>query len=404
MDDLWRGGDWERPSPQVEPIPILSVPRSGPDRARKRRRRRWILFCATLALILGLTAVLAAVRFAGLGPGRAAGRLDPVSEFVYAESGLPRAPTGADVSVTLAPPEREALDYVQVYEKNERSIVTVNAFDRYGMSQGTGIVLTEDGYIVTNAHVVEGAGSAMVLLGDDSRYEASLVGENVGEDLAVLKIGAEGLVPAQFGDSDLLRVGDQVSALGNPMGYRLSLTPGIISALDRELYVEGSAMYLLQTSAPINYGNSGGALLNDRGQVVGITTVKIVDDEGSAEALGFAIPSTRVKYVVDRLIAGREIKTPMLGVTVRQDREAGGLRVEEIQPWSGAVDRLERGDVIVAANGRPVTVYRDLSRVKDLMDVGDSLELTVARDGREFTVEVLLSESREPGHSEPVGR
>lgn len=157
------------------------------------------------------------------------------------------------------------------------------------VSTGTGIVLTADGYIVTNAHIIAGAEQVNVTLSDDSLWSAQLVGFEPLEDLAVLKIDASGLTPAQFGDDTLLRSGDPVSAIGNPMGYRSTITPGIVSALDQPVSVEGTTMYLLQTSAAINYGSSGGALLNDRGQVVGVTTIKIVADDGSAE--GWASPS-----------------------------------------------------------------------------------------------------------------
>ena len=144
------------------------------------------------------------------------------------------------------------------------------------VSTGTGIVLTADGYIVTNAHIIAGAEQVNVTLSDDSLWSAQLVGFEPLEDLAVLKIDASGLTPAQFGDDTLLRSGDPVSAIGNPMGSRPTITPGIVSALDQPVSVEGTTMYLLQTSAAINYGSSGGALLNDRGQVVGVTTIKIV--------------------------------------------------------------------------------------------------------------------------------
>ena len=144
------------------------------------------------------------------------------------------------------------------------------------VSTGTGIVLTADGYIVTNAHIIAGAEQVNVTLSDDSLWSAQLVGFEPLEDLAVLKIDASGLTPAQFGDDTLLRSGDPVSAIGNPMGYRSTITPGIVSALDQPVSVEGTTMYLLQTSAAINYGSSGGALLNDRGQVVGVTTIKTV--------------------------------------------------------------------------------------------------------------------------------
>ena len=172
---------------------------------------------------------------------------------------------------------------------------TTGGMDRSGMGEGTGIVMTADGYIITNAHVVEGAIQAFVTTANDVTYDVQLVGMSLEEDLAVLKVEAQELSPAEFGDSFALRVGEEVSALGNPLGYRMSLSTGVVSALDRELVVEGSTMHLIQTTAAINFGNSGGALFNDRGQVVGVTAVKIVTDDGSTEGLGFAIHTERVK-------------------------------------------------------------------------------------------------------------
>ena len=215
----------------------------------------------------------------------------------------------------------------------------------------------------------------------------------IEEDIAVLKIDAQGLIPAEFGDSFAMRVGDQVSALGNPMGYRMTMTPGIISAVDRKMLVDGQTMYLLQTSAAINSGNSGGALFNDRGQVVGITVMKIVADNGSAEGLGFAIPTERVKYVVDHLIDGAEIKVPYLGITVQPAPDADGLLVVDIQPDSDAfVKGIQAGDIILSANGSPVLTNRALQRIKELCRIGDTLKLEILRGEEQLEYSILLQD------------
>lgn len=394
QDGLWQGGPWEQPSPVFPAPPRVEIPQppyahvKGP---RRRTRRRWIAFSVTLALICSLTA--ASILLGGALPQweqhEASPKPDLTSQTVHTSTSLPRAETGSGVTVNISPLSEQTLSYNQVYEKNEQSIVTIYVLDQSGSGQGTGIVLTQDGYIITNAHVLQDAQEAVVVLNNDMSYEAKLVGISEKEDLAVVKIDTDGLVPAEFGDSSLLRVGDQVSALGNPLGYRMTLTPGIISAMDRALEVEGNTMYLLQTSAAINFGNSGGALLNDRGQVIGVTTVKIISQDGSAEALGFAIPTQRVKYVVDQLIAGEEIKTPVLGISVEDDPKVPGLTVKSMEDWSDAkAQGMQVGDVIVAVNGSPVRVFRDLQRVRDLQKVGDSLLLSVERGGEtlEFTI------------------
>ena len=295
----------------------------------------------------------------------------------------------------LKAPSGLSLTYTQIYEKNAPSMVSIEAESRREYSTGTGVILTQDGYIVTNAHVVAGAERVRVVFSDNNVLDASLVGFDAGEDLAVLKVEAQGLTPAEFGDSSALRCGDPVAALGDPLGYRSTITDGIVSALDREVTVDGVTMVLIQTSAAINFGNSGGALINQYGQVVGITTIKIVTDDGSAEALGFAIPSQRVKYVADALIDGREVRTGVFGFTVlTRPVPGGGLELQSVDPDSDAcVKGLRAGDVITAANGQPITGVQDLARLKLSLGPGDTVVLTYLRDGQSYTVEVALVDS-----------
>ena len=389
------------PAPSPPPAVVIPPQKYRPPRPPQRRHSGRIGFLIALALIVSLTA-LAVLFNGGLAPRSA----DPVpsgsdpgyssweqEEDLSAPPSIPQAETGTGVILSITPPSGEALTYTQVYEKAAPSIAALTAYSAGMVSTGTGIVLTADGYIVTNAHIIAGAEQVNVTLSDDSLWSAQLVGFEPLEDLAVLKIDASGLTPAQFGDDTLLRSGDPVSAIGNPMGYRSTITPGIVSALDQPVSVEGTTMYLLQTSAAINYGSSGGALLNDRGQVVGVTTIKIVADDGSAEGLGFAIPTTRVKQVVDRLIAGAPVTRPSLGIIVRRGQgENGGLVVEEVDPDSDCHRQgIQPQDIIVAANGQQVQTFADLERIKRTLDVGDSLLLEVLRGGEhlEFTVTLM---------------
>ena len=401
MDDLWQGGPWEQPAPVI-------APRGGEKEKKKRLGRPLIVFLCSLALIGGLTAGISLFRdglpWAGpKGPGAVTLPDGPgTQERNAGETLLPRAQTGTGVTLTVHPADGERLDYTQVYEKTHHSIVTVHAMDHSGMGEGTGIVMTADGYIITNAHVVEGAIQAFVTTANDVTYDAKLVGMSLEEDLAVLKVEAQELSPAEFGDSFALRVGEEVSALGNPLGYRMSLSTGVVSALDRELVVEGSTMHLIQTTAAINFGNSGGALFNDRGQVVGVTAVKIVTDDGATEGLGFAIPTERVKYVVDHLIAGEALRVPALGITVQQHEDRAGLTVQKIEPWSGAAKAgLREGDLLVSANGYPTRTHRDLERIRDLQRVGDILHLEVRRGDALLTVDVPLADYSEQYAQQP---
>lgn len=172
---------------------------------------------------------------------------------------IPRAATGAGVTVELRLDTGETLTYTQIYDKNLPSMVSIQAEDAKSYSTGTGVVLTSDGYIITNAHVVAGADKVQVVCSDNRVLDAALVGFDANEDLAVLKVEATDLTPAEFGDSFALRCGDPVAAIGDPLGYRSTITDGIVSALDRDVDVDGVSMVLIQTSAAINMGNSGGA-------------------------------------------------------------------------------------------------------------------------------------------------
>ena len=393
--ELWQGGPWERPSPS--PLPLPAVPQYGPVlRPRRRRRRRWPWFAGLLSLILVLSLSALLLRewlpLASNPPDRGDESPYPVQERSTDPPSIPRAATGTGVTLSLLPAAGEALSYGQIYEKCLPSIVSISSLSPSAYSTGTGIVLTEDGYIITNAHLVAGADLVQVTLWTNDILEASLVGFDADEDLAVLKVDAQGLTPAEFGDSASLRIGDPVAALGDPLGYRATLTDGIISSLDREVDVDGVTMVLIQTSAAINFGNSGGALISQYGQVVGVTTIKIVSDDGSAESLGFAIPSARVKYVVDALIAGEPVRPGVFGFTVNtRPLEGGGLELADVDPVSDAwAQGLRPGDVILSANGQPVTGIQDLSRIKLSLGAGDPVTLTCRRDGAEFTVQVLL--------------
>lgn len=407
-DGLWRGGPWEQPSPAFPDPPAVRVPKGAYTSRRpvlrvRRRRKKWTWF-------LGLGALIAAVCLSILLLDRLLDQRPLLQapfpyigeDWQYEDTGqqstdppdIPRADTGSGVTVSLLPVHGEALDYAGIYERTAASAVSIESKHADGYSSGTGVVLTQDGYLITNAHVVAGAQSVRVILHDNRALPASLVGFDAVEDLAVLKVEAEGLVPAEFGDSNALRIGEPVAALGDSLGYRATFTDGIVSALDREVQVDDTKMTLIQTSAAINYGNSGGPLFNRYGQVVGINTVKIVSEDGSAEGLGFAIPSRRVKYVADRLIAGEEVRAGIFGFMVyRTLAEGGGLELQSVERSSDAWAKgLRSGDVLLEANGIPITGLEVLTRLKLDLGAGDSVTLTYLRNGERHTVDVELIE------------
>ena len=401
--DLWQGGPWERSGPQPGSpgaMPPRYVPPRPVLRPRRRKRRFSLPICMGLAaLLISLVAISAVME--SLWPVQLLPSDD--GDYSYHQDydqeeldttppSIPRAATGAGVTVELRLDTGETLTYTQIYDKNLPSMVSIQAEDAKSYSTGTGVVLTSDGYIITNAHVVAGADKVQVVCSDNRVLDAALVGFDANEDLAVLKVEATDLTPAEFGDSFALRCGDPVAAIGDPLGYRSTITDGIVSALDRDVDVDGVSMVLIQTSAAINMGNSGGALINQYGQVVGITTVKIVTDDGSAEALGFAIPSRRVKYVADTLIAGKQVRRGIFGFTVlTRTAQGGGLTLDSVDKTSDAYAKgLRAGDVLTAADGQSLNAVEDLVRLKQSMGAGDTVSLTYVRSGQSRTVSVAL--------------
>ena len=332
-------------------------------------------------------------------------------------SDTPPVPTGGSLSLDLQPTPGEVanvsqeggLSYQEIYEKNIPSVVSITCTLSGGTASGTGVVLSADGYLVTNSHVVEGAQIIRVRFTDDRVMTASLVGADTVSDLAVLYVEADDLIPAEFGDSSRLRVGDAVAAIGDPLGeeFRGTMTDGIVSAINRDVTTGGRTMTLIQTNAALNSGNSGGPLINCYGQVVGINTMKIstfVDGAG-VEGLGFAIPSTTVKEIVDQLIAqGYVSGRPDLGVTgesvsqldQRYYRLPAGFLISEVEPGSGAANAgIVAGDIIVTFNGTRIQSADELEAALYACQAGDSVELILYRyrTGRQFGVKLTLEEA-----------
>lgn len=322
-------------------------------------------------------------------------------------SNLERGETGTGVTLSLSSSDAlTELTLQEIYDKCLDSVVSIVAtIDGYdGYYWGSGIVMTEDGYILTNAHVIEGTDHATVCLSNGSEYKALLIGEDLQSDIAVLKIEATGLKAAEFGLSDELSVGDKAIAIGNPLGEEFSgtMTDGIISAINRGVAVDGHIMTLIQTNAALNEGNSGGPLINIYGQVVGITNMKMVADYSSAtiEGIGFAIPTSTVKAVADELIAsGAVTGRPSIGITARpvtaEEAEAAGttngIYVATVNEESDAyIKGITEGDIITAVNGIEVSSVNEVNYIKDNYKVGDTLTLTIHRGGEVFDVDIAL--------------
>lgn len=286
------------------------------------------------------------------------------------------------------------------------------SYEQSATATGTGIIMSKDGYIITNAHVVydaEYGGKATeltVVLADETEYEATLTGYDSESDLAVLKINASDLPAAEFGDSDELMVGELVIAIGNPLGFELfgSVTCGIVSALNREITINENNMTLIQTDAAINAGNSGGPLVNSYGQVIGINSAKMTSSYSSAsvEGLGFAIPINDASAIIDDLINYGYVRgKPQIGIIARDVSdtvsEAYGIPVGVYVyavTEGGAAEQagIQQGDVIIAANGKTVTTYDELNQEKNAFQAGDTLSLTITRNGQDYDVDVVLQE------------
>ncbi len=296
-----------------------------------------------------------------------------------------------------------ALTVKQVSEKVRESVVGVTCQSTANFSSssvGSGIIMSEDGYIITNNHVIEGMTTIQVVLDDGKTYDARLVGADSRSDLAVIKINATGLKAAEFGDSDKLEQGDPAIAIGNPAGLQLqnTVTYGIISAINRDIIVEDRTMTLIQTDASINPGNSGGPLVNEFGQVIGINTVKV--GISYYEGLGFAIPINTAKPIIDELISRGYIKgRPSIGIngTTLSERDSmfyglpAGLLIDYVHPYSDAFKKgIRRGDIITKMNGTALSSTAEIKKIRDNFTAGDTVTLTIYRNSQEVDIDVIL--------------
>jgi len=305
---------------------------------------------------------------------------------------------------------------------------TVSSYDFFGwgmgnssqqemVGRGTGIIFSEDGYIVTNAHCIYDdsttyhAGEALevsVRFSDQSEHDAKIIAYDTDTDIAVLKVDESGLKPATFGDSNDLRVGELVIAVGNPLGFDLfgSVTSGIVSALNRKISINDKEMNLIQTDAAINSGNSGGPLLNSCGQVIGINSAKMSSSYGSAsvEGLGFAIPIDDAKQIIDDLIHYNYVKgRPQLGISTVDVTESDSRRYNI--PMGAYVAVVDSGsaaekagikvrDIIIDINGDTIGSTTQLNTVKNKYKAGDTIDVTVNRNGKDITLKVKLQEDQ----------
>ena len=401
---------YSRPDPRevvevyTRPLPGVRQQKAALPAGKKKRKGLWI-FVGCLAVAVALS--VAAFAWRQL---RSFGR-DRVEQYhpyeVETEPGeitMQTWPTGQGVKLDVLRGHGETLTAQEVYRQVNPSVVRVIVQVGSKASLGTGVIFTEDGYILTNYHVVEGGSDCYITLDTGASLQARYVAGDPVNDLAVLKVDAQGLPAAEFGDSEELEVGDTVYAIGNPLGYELwgTMTDGIVSAVNREIRVDGHTMTLIQTNAALNSGNSGGPLINEYGQVVGLNVIKMSSSYFSIEGLGFAIPSAIMDRVVDDLLASGETQPqPILGLSVlveatQLSETESGLEVVEVTEGLAA-DRagVRVGDYVLAADGYPLETSKDLLWVRRQKRVGDELTMTLWRDGEILEVTLSLRESVE---------
>ena len=408
MSNLDRnGGGWYAP---------LERPKT--EKKKKRSFKSPWLWIGLPVLVL-LLIVGTSLAFAGTGstaPGAMPKDWNDYLEDFYQssqsdalETSIERTVLEQPFSLSLAEPGEQELSLQELYAACADSIVGITAYpeDQNGYYWGTGVIAGENGLIITNAHVIEGCASAEVTLYNNESYEALLVGADAVSDLALLKIDCTGLPAASFGDIGSLSVGDPVAAIGNPLSeeFRSTLTNGIISAIDRGMNYNGHTMSLLQTNAAINQGNSGGALFNMYGQVVGITNMKMMSYFSSIEGIGFAIPSSTVKAVVDQLAENGEVRgRPSIGITVGAIPQEAvenyelpeGLYISAVAENSDAAAQgIREGDILTAIDGQSVSATEEVAAIRDTKSVGDSLRFTIWREGETFEVDVRLMDTND---------
>lgn len=397
---------YEEPTPRKQP----KKPRTG-----KKTARKIIAIVAALAVVAGscgITATLINRHWQQREDAMTAAFADQINSLQDQINSLPST-TGGSNTVAI-PEDGSAMTPSQLYAARANSVVAINTTVQttsyYGVSEGTssgsGFILTEDGYIITNYHVVEGAVAIQVVTYDGTEYDAKLVGYDSSNDLAVLDVEAEGLSTAPLGDSAELNIGDMVVAIGNPLGtLAATQTVGYVSGIDREVSTGGlTTISMIQTDAAINPGNSGGPLFNMQGEVIGITTAKYSGTTNSGatiEGIGFAIPMDDVAKLIDDLIDYGYVTGAYLGVTVQNTDEdaaaqfgipTGAYIVTVEDGYCAKEAGIQPKDIIIGLGDYEVSNVTDLTRALRNFSAGDTTTVKLIRSGKEMTLDITLDE------------
>ncbi len=394
----WNNDDYQNDMGQyVEPAKY-----SETVKKKQSRPRIWLVSMASAmagALIMSIASPFVSDWVSGLGEKE---------QF----SLPPQNPPQTSVEPVVSSPDEAQLTTVEIGQKVGPAVVGIVSkvsysgfFQREASGSGSGIILSSDGYIVTNNHVVTGATSLNVVLNTGKEYPASIIGTDERTDLAVIKIDATNLPTAVLGDSETLQAGERAIAIGNPLGQEFAgtLTQGIISALNRTVVVGNKSFTMIQTDAAINPGNSGGALVNGRGEVIGINTVKV--STTGVEGLGFAIPISDAKPIIEDLINFKYVKgRPLIGLNLQyiSKQEADyynlaseGLFVVDVFAGTGAANAgITKGDIILSCNDEEVKSVEELNEIRDRHKAGDTLHFKINRGGSVMNIDVVLTEDK----------
>ncbi len=419
--------DYETPDRVQEPVGEPEETPAAPQ--PKKKRRRWPLVLGIIVLVLAIAVAICLLSGTFVRIERTdhsfslvvgteqqspqvaeqTASTDPASyigsgqelEIASSAPGVPNVPSSAPGALSLQ----------EIFAQAQPCLASVAAARQRGTVFGTAVILSEDGYLLTNTKAVERASSLFVTLESGEMLEAVLVGSDASSDIAVLKIDAEGLTPAVFGDSDVLRVGDLAVAISGPLssGSGYSMTEGIISGINPSVTRNGRQVSMLRTSAVIS-GKTGCPLFNCYGQVIGLCTVRMERGYSSSsnnESVCLAIPTAAVKLVADELIEkGYVSGRPSIGVSVEDlpDRARiyyglpSGVYVTAVQPGSGAEQAgVQTGDIITGLNDRQVTGAASLEQIRNNYAAGDVIELTVYRDGQYLRIPVALMQQSQDG-------
>ena len=413
-DYKWYPDDYQMGIEPKKPETSLIVSEATQKPGKKKRKAKSWLVALVTAVITSLlcTGALGAFVFAPM-------MNNSESSIIYRDGNDLRNKVDLSTALGLqgaSASGQEPLSMVEIARRVGPAVVGITATgqtsNNLGMfsmpqetqSSGSGIIISSDGYIVTNNHVVNGASKLKVTLNTLDEYDAKLIGTDPQTDLAVIKIEASGLTAAVLGNSSDVEVGEVAIAIGNPLGQELAgtVTTGIISATNRNVTVDGVEYTLLQTDAAINNGNSGGALVNAYGEVIGINSVKM--SSTGVEGLGFAIPSDTAKPIISDLMSYGYVKgRPVIGITGRNITEEMssyydlpiGVYISGIAEFSAAeAAGLKPGDVIIKCDGQTIETMDELNEIRDQHQVGDVLTLTVVRNGSKADIPVTLGEDR----------